>query len=36
MADKETLERVREFFEGDRYAMDTGVFIEEIDELLKA
>ena len=32
MADKETLERVREFFESDRYAMDTGAFIEEIDD----
>lgn len=32
MTDKETLEKVREFFKGDRYAMETGAVIEEIGD----
>lgn len=32
MTDNETLERVREFFKGDRYAMETGAVIDEIDD----
>jgi acyl-CoA thioesterase len=32
MTDKETLEKVREFFKGDRYAAETGAVIDEIGE----
>lgn len=32
MATQEDLDRVREFFKGDRYAMATGAVIDEIDD----